>query len=305
MTTTKRDLYQTITNHIVGAIEHGAEKYEMPWHRGGITQARPANALTGRRYQGINVLSLWVSAQRNGFSSGFWGTYKQWNALGAQVRKGEKSSLVVFYKQIERERENQDTGEQETKTYLYARSFSVFNADQADGWKPSEGRKKSQIDTRTRAQLFIGNTGARIEHGGDQAYYRPKDDYIQMPELCRFTGTKTSTPTEGYYGTLLHELTHWTGHKHRLARDFTGRFGEESYAMEELVAEIGSAFLCADLGVTNTPREDHAAYVAQWLSVLQRDKKAIFSAASKAQQAAEYLTACQTATEETQVAVAQ
>lgn len=301
---TKRDLYQHITNHIAEAIEEGAQSFEMPWHRGGITQARPANALTGRGYQGINVLALWVAAQRNGFSSGYWGTYNQWSNLGTQVRKGEKSSVIVFYKHIEREVEEEDAGENETKRLLYARSYSVFNADQVDGWTPPQADEESHVNGIMRAATFIGRTCARIAHGGDRAYYDPRGDCIHMPDAWRFKETKTSSATENYYGTLLHEITHWTGHAERLGRDFTGRFGEQSYAMEELVAEIGAAFLCADLGVSNTPRQDHAAYVSAWLEVLNRDKKAVFTAASKAQQAAEYLVALQTAVEK-QAAIVQ
>jgi antirestriction protein ArdC len=132
-----------------------------------------------------------------------------------------------------------------------------------------------------------------VKHGGERAFYRPADDIIQMPERERFLGTETSTPTEAYYGTLLHELTHWTGAKKRCDREFGKRFGDQAYAMEELVAELGAAFLCADLGISVTPRQDHAAYIDNWLSVLKADKKAIFTAASKAAQASDYLAGLQ------------
>jgi antirestriction protein ArdC len=144
-----------------------------------------------------------------------------------------------------------------------------------------------------QAEAFTAAAGADVRYGGDRAYYRRSDDHVQMPERERFTGSATSTPTETYYATLLHELTHWTGHESRLDRDLSGRFGNEAYAMEELVAELGAAFLCADLSITNTPRPDHAAYIANWLEVLKRDKRAIFTAARKAAQATDYLAGLQ------------
>jgi antirestriction protein ArdC len=170
----------------------------------------------------------------------------------------------------------------------------VFNADQIEGWRAPEERRLGLVGAIETAEQFVANTKAEIRHGGDRAFYRQKDDFIQVPDMDLFTGTPTSSPTESYYAVLLHELTHWTGHKRRLDRDLTGRFGDESYAMEELVAELGAAFLCADLGISNGPRDDHAAYVANWLKVLKNDKKAIFTAASKAGQAADYLSRLET-----------
>ena len=148
------------------------------------------------------------------------------------------------------------------------------------------------------AEAFISATGADIRHGGQCAFYRPATDHIQMPERELFTGTQTSSATEAYYGTLLHELTHWTGAKTRCARNLTGRFGSQAYAMEELVAELGSAFLSAELGITPVPRPDHAGYIASWLKVLKEDKRAIFTAASKAAQAADFLQQFQPGTDE-------
>ena len=231
--------------------------------------------------------------KRTGYGSGFWATYRQWRELEAQVRKGERASLIVFWKELEREVEDEETGERERKKTLFARASWVFNADQVDGWAPPAAPERNLVQALDRAEAFTAATRADIRHGGDRAYYRRSSDHVQIPDRERFTGSATSTPTETYYATLLHELTHWTGHESRLDRDLSGRFGNEAYAMEELVAELGAAFLCADLSITNTPRPDHAAYIGNWLEVLKQDKRAIFTAARKASQAADYLASLQ------------
>jgi len=290
MTTERIDVYTQVTNSIIAAIEAGAGDWQMPWHRSGEGLNRPVNIDTAKAYRGINVVSLWASAQARGFTNGTWGTYRQWQANGCQVRKGEKSSLVVFYKEFDVEERNDDTGETEHGKRLMARASWVFNADQVDGYEaPALPEPKDPVATVAAADRFITATGAIIRHGGTRAFYRPSDDIIQMPERERFLGTETSTATESYYATLLHELTHWTGDTRRCDRQFGKRFGDDAYAMEELVAELGAAFLCADLGVTLTPRPDHAAYIDNWLKVLKADKKAIFTAASAAAKATDFL----------------
>ncbi|ADZ69035.1 ArdC family protein [Polymorphum gilvum] len=293
MTTERIDVYTQVTNNIIAAIEAGAGDWQMPWHRSGEGLNRPVNIDTSKAYRGINVVSLWASAQARGFITGTWGTYRQWQANGCQVRKGEKSSLVVFYKEFEVEERN-DTGETEHGKRLMARASWVFNADQVDGYEaPALPEPKDPVATVAAAERFITATGAIIRHGGTRAFYRPSDDIIQMPERERFLGTETSTATESYYATLLHELTHWTGDTRRCDRQFGKRFGDDAYAVEELVAELGAAFLCADLGVTLTPRPDHAAYIDSWLKVLKADKKAIFAAASAAAKATDFLAGLQ------------
>lgn len=287
----KRDIYEQVTTRIVEAIEEGAGDWQMPWHRSNTS--RPINARSGRAYHGINVLTLWVTAEAERYSSGYWATYRQWQDLKAQVRKGEKASLVVFWKQTDLERENVETGERETKQMLLARASWAFNADQVAGWIPPAPKVRGAIQVLADAEIFVSRTVASIQHGGDRAFYRPSADEIHMPERDRFVGSPTSSATEAYYSTLLHELTHWTGHESRLARDLTGRFGDHAYAMEELVAELGAAFLCADLAITNVPRADHAAYIANWLEVLRSDKRAVFTAASKASAASDYLFSLQ------------
>ena len=283
-------VYRKITEQISAAIAAGAPRYEMPWHRSGPACARPVNVLTNNPYQGINVVALWVAAQSRGFASGTWGTYRQWRTLGAQVRKGEKGSTIVFYKKVEAASSEEPADDDKPASRLVARASVVFNADQVDSWAPPEPADAlDPARVLDEAERFVRAVGADIHEGGDVACYRPHADYIQMPPRSAFQGTSTSTATESYYAVLLHELTHWTGHKSRLNRDFSGRFGNEAYAMEELVAELGTAYLCADLNVANSPRPDHAAYVAGWVRVLGNDSRAIFLAAGKASAAASYL----------------
>jgi antirestriction protein ArdC len=287
----RSDVYEAITDRVIAAIEAGAGDWQMPWHRNGVS--RPVNAHTRKPYRGVNVVALWAAADGYHYSSGFWATYKQWRELEAQVRKGERASLIVFWKELEREVEDEETGERERRKTLFARASWVFNADQVDGWTPPAPPEHNLVQALDQAEAFTAATGADVRHSGARAYYRRSTDHVQMPDRACFTGSATSTPTEGYYATLLHELTHWTGHESRLDRDLSGRFGNEAYAVEELVAELGAAFLCADLSITNTPRPDHAAYIANWLEVLKRDTRAIFTAARKAAQATEYLASFQ------------
>ncbi|WP_270373648.1 ArdC family protein [Marinicauda sp. Alg238-R41] len=288
------DIYSQITNTIVEAIEQGAGEWQMPWHRSGEGLNRPINIHSGKAYRGINILSLWASAQAREFTTGSWGTYRQWQEKGCQVRKGEKSSLIVFYKEFEVEEPDPNTGDETSKRRV-ARASWVFNADQVDGYERPEPVEpvSDPVQRSQAAERFVTRTGAVIRHGGDQAFYRPSDDVIQLPEPERFLGSETSTPTESYYSTLLHELTHWTGHAKRCDRQFGERFGDDAYAVEELVAELGASFLCADLGINLDPRPDHAAYIDHWLRVLKADSKAIFTAAAQAAKASDYLAGLQ------------
>ena len=292
ITKQKFDVHQEITNRIVEALESAGE-FQLPWIRNkGGSMRRPVNIASAKRYNGVNIVSLWVAAQACDYPSHLWGTYRQWQERGCQVRKGEKSSLIVFYKTLDYQQVNEETGESETAERLMARASFVFNAAQVDGFELETDQplpEEPAFDPIERAEAFVRTTGATIEEGGDRACYIPLADMIRMPERRRFTGTDTTTPAESFYSTLCHELVHWSGAKHRLDRDLTGRFGSESYAMEELVAELGAAFLCGDLGITPEPRTDHACYIASWLKILKQDKKAVFTAASKASEAARWL----------------
>jgi antirestriction protein ArdC len=285
------DVYQAITDQIITAIEAGTGPVEMPWHRSGAGITRPMNVDSGKAYRGINTVALWAAAINGGYGNGLWGTYRQWQERGAQVRKGEKSSLIVFYKEFEVEDEAAEDGKGRR---FMAKASRVFNVAQVDGYTaPEIDQSGDPIDPIETAERFIRATGAIIREGGDRAFYRPATDSITMPDRFRFTGTKTSTATEGWYSTLLHECCHWSGAKHRLDRQFGERFGDDAYAMEELVAELGAAFLCGDLGITAEPRLDHAAYIEHWMRIMKGDRKAIFAAASAASKACDYLASLQ------------
>jgi antirestriction protein ArdC len=244
----------------------------------------------GIPYRGINVLMLWGCAVEKGYGSPFWLTFKQAQALGAFVRKGEQGSLVVYASTFTRTEEDPGTGEESERDIPFLKGYTVFNSEQIDGlpvqYQTPVPERLDSIERLAHADAFFAATGASIGHGGNQAFYSITHDRVQMPLFEAFRDA------ESYYATLAHELTHWTRHSSRLDRDFgRKRFGDEGYAMEELVAELGAAFLCADLDLTPEPRPDHAAYIASWLKVLKDDKRAIFSAAAHAQRAADFLNA--------------
>ena len=274
------DIYQTVTNQIIEALEQSGE-LELPWI-GEAPIHRPVNAKSRNSYQGINTLTLWIKSHCQEIQSNVWATYKQWKELGCQVKKGEKSSPIIFYKEYL-------SRDDEEETRYVARASHVFNASQVEGYEIETQTvpKQPLFERLEKVDQFVAATNATITHQGRQAYYDPATDSITIPEINRFVPTETSTAQEGYYSTLLHELTHWTGP--RLERDLEGRFGSQSYAMEELVAELGAAFLCSDLQITNRPRDDHAAYIKNWLQVLNDDRKAIFTAASLASKATAFL----------------
>lgn len=288
----RRDIHAEITNKLIAAIEADPGQPVMPWRRASGPLFMPVNALTGNAYNGINVVSLWVSAEVSGYSAPVWATYRQWSELGCQVRKGEKSSLVVFYKEYDSEPDPQNADDDGKRRV--ARASCVFNASQVDGYAlPDAPEPLGPVERLHAVDAFIAATAARIEHGGESAYYRPSTDHIQMPDEDLFCGTDTMSRGEAYYAVLTHELTHWSGAKHRLARDMGKRFGDAAYAAEELVAEIASAFLCAELGITQDTRADHAQYLAHWLKLLKDDSRAIFAAAAKASEAVAYLKGLQ------------
>ena len=248
--------------------------------------SRPLRA-EGKPYRGVNVLMLWASAMEKGYGSPIWMTYRQAAELGGQVRKGEKGSLVVYAASVTKT-VTDDKGEAEEKEIPFMKGYTVFNVEQIDGlpghYYATAPPATNGIARLDAADRFFAATDATIRHGGSQAFYSPGQDLVQMPPMPSFHSQ------EGYYATLAHEMTHWTRHTSRLDRDFgRQRFGDAGYAMEELVAEIGAAYLCADLGITPETREDHAAYIGSWLKVLRDDKRAIFTAASHADRAADHL----------------
>jgi antirestriction protein ArdC len=287
--TEKQDIYTRITNLIVSDLENGVRPWVRPWnaeHAAGRIM-RPLRH-NGKPYSGINVLSLWASAMAQNFAAPIWMTFKQVSELDAHIRKGEKGSLVVYADSIKRKETDEKTGDEIDREIPFLKGYTVFNVEQIDGLPEVYYAKAAPtLDPVTRighAEKFFAALGATIRHGGNRAFYSIAADVIQMPPFESFHDAN------GYYATLAHECTHWTGTKTRLDRDFGGhRFGSDGYAVEELVAELGAAFLCADLELALEPREDHASYIATWLKVLAADSRAVFTAAAHAQRAAEFI----------------
>ncbi len=293
--TTRTDLYTRVTNAILADLEAGVRPWLKPWNAehaaGRIT--RPLRA-GGQPYKGINVLMLWASAMTHNFTAPIWMTFKQAKELNGNVRKDSKGSLVVYADRITRTQTAED-GEESDRQVYFMKGYTVFNVEQIEGLPPHfYAAATPQLDPVQRieaAELFFAHTGADIRHGGNHAYYASEPDYVQMPPSFSFKDA------ESYYATLAHEITHWTKNPSRLDRDFgRRRFGDEGYAREELVAEIGAAFLCCDLGITPEPRDDHVAYLGHWLMVLKEDKRAIFQAAAHAQRAVDFLHELQATT---------
>lgn len=270
--------------------------YEAPFAEL-ATQGLPLNPTTDHYYQGGNILALWIIQQAKNFTSNQWATYKQWKETGAQVAKGEKGSQIAFYKTLTKTEKNRQGQEEEIKIPML-KLFTVFNANQVEGYTHREIEPANAIDLVERIALvdsFCKATKAEIRHGEKRsAFYHRLHDYIHMPDTRDFLTTSKASATENYYATLLHELTHWTGAKHRLDRDKAQtNFETEKLAFEELVAELGAAFLCAQLGIAQTSREDHAIYIKGWLTALKSDKKFIFKASAQAAKAISYLNALQ------------
>lgn len=285
--TEKGDVYGRVTTQIVAAIENGVGNWKMPWHTSGRDAFSPINVNSRKAYRGVNIVSLWAAAAAKGYSGGEWGTYRQFQDQGAQVRKGEKATMVVLWKFANDATETQDGDEHTTapgsSRLLFVKGYSVFNVAQVDGYTTKPEPQIPVLDRIADAEAFFREVGATVRHGGNRAYYSPGADYIQMPPFPAFDDNIA------YYSTLAHEHTHWTAKTGRCDRQLGKRFGDNSYAAEELIAELGAAFTCAHLGLSTEPRSDHAEYIQAWLKVLKADKKAIFTAASKAQQAADYL----------------
>lgn len=282
---TRADIYTRITNTIVAAIEAGTSNYDMPWHHTGGAVARPSNVASGNAYRGINILSLWASAMGCSFESGLWGTFRQWQACGAQVRKGERGSPIVFYKRLDTEDQVQESVDDRPR--LVARGYTVFNLSQVDGYEAASYTPLPESARIAHAETFFHNLNIKTEFGGDGAYYRPSTDTVHMPPFTQFKSAA------GFYSVYGHECGHASGSKDRLDRDLTGRFGDEKYSFEEIIVEILAAMMMADLGIACEPRPDHAAYISSWLKILKDQPRAIFAAASEAQKIADWMHAQQ------------
>ncbi|MCC7016655.1 MAG: DUF1738 domain-containing protein [Rhodospirillales bacterium] len=289
----RQDIYTRITGAIIAQLEKGVRPWVKPWNAehaaGRITRPLRHN---GQPYAGINVLSLWASATVQGFSAPIWMTYRQAQELGGQVRKGEKGSPVVYANALTKTETDAATGDETERSIRFLKGYTVFNVEQIDGLPdhfhaPAAPRLDPPMRIE-RAEKFFAATGANISYGGSRAFYRPSTDSIVMPPIEAFRDA------ESFYSTLAHETVHHSGAPSRLNREFGNkRFGSEGYAMEELVAELGAAFLCADLDLALEPRPDHADYLAHWLTVMKADSRAIFTAASHAQRAADFLNSLQ------------
>lgn len=276
----KRDLYQEITDKIITSLEQGVRPWKCPWDqsRYGGFEGIPYNLKSGFSYRGINIPILWATQHEKGYQANGWLSYKQAEALGGNVKRGEKSTTVVYWNFVDVEEGDKQ------KRIPFLKWYNVFNLDQCEGIesKPAIKREQTWEDIqRIESIIQANNVDLRFEAVGVRACYSPSFDFISMPKKERFN-------TSGdYYCTLFHEMTHWTGHQSRLEREFKGRFGDESYAFEELIAEMGSAFLFADLGLEGNVQHD--SYIASWLRVLKNDKKAIFKAATEASKAHQFI----------------
>lgn len=281
-TRSKTDVYQTVTNSIIESLERGVKPWVCPWKCKGAVSGIPSNVSTGKAYTGMNIMLLWCSAAKHGFQDPRWLTYHQATEQGAQVRKGETGTTGIFYKTLEKEN---DAGELERIPML--KTFTVFNIEQTDGLNLDEDigpQPVTEFDPLPDVEALFQRTGANINERGQQAFYQPSTDEIWLPERHLFADAAN------FYATGLHELVHWTGAKSRLDRVKGGKFGSESYAFEELIAELGCAFLMADLGVSGEVQ--HESYIASWLKTLKDDKRYIFQAASAASKAHRFLMEC-------------
>lgn len=277
---TKRDIYQEVTDRIIAELEKGLAPWIRPWKTlKGEDAGIPKNFATGHAYRGINIPLLWAARSSAGYESDQWITFNQAKALGGNVRKGEKAELVVFWKISRLKDHDEETGEEDEKTIPLLKHYNVFNIAQCEGLPAQKPQPAPTWNPIEKAEAVIAATGADIRHGGDKAFFSVAGNYIRLPHKAAFA--------EGphYYATALHELTHWTGHPARLNRKFGG-FASQVYAREELIAEMGAAFLGAEIGLP-IEKLQHPEYIGNWLAVLKGDKKAVIVAAGRAQKAAD------------------
>jgi antirestriction protein ArdC len=269
------DMYQTVTDSIIAELEKGAIPWVKPWR---VDGSADKNFVSQKPYQGINRLLLGMSSMAKGYSNPSWATFKQWQESGANVKSGEKATHIVFFKPVK----TTDKATGKDSAYCVIKGYSVFNVQQTDMDIIPSTTPDTAFNPIPSCEERIVKTGASISHGGDAAFYMPSQDRIQLPNKGAFNSEAN------YYATAFHELSHWTGAKHRLDRDLDkGRYGNPSYAFEELVAEISAAYLCADYRIQGELR--HAGYIQSWLKACKEDSKAIFKAAALAQKATDYI----------------
>lgn len=286
------DLQQQVTDTIIKQLEAGTVPWHQPW-KGDNSRlpALPKNFTTNKRYNGINILLLWSSAIENDYATSEWATFKQWSEKKEMIRKGEKGSLVVYYDTMEKEVDG------EIKEIPFLKSSYVFNRCQLANYtpptEPDTDKPAPLFERMARVDSFIQNTHAIIEHGGSRACYSPSADIIKMPMTSSFEAGEHCTAEEHYYSTLFHEMVHWSGNEKRLNRTKGKRFGDQDYAAEELVAELGAAFLSAELQISPVAKADHANYISGWLKLLKDNKKHLFTAASEASKSVDYMQGLQ------------
>lgn len=282
-----RDIHQEVTDTIIAQLEKGTIPWRQPWQGQSTGFDLPYNGISKNNYQGINIILLWSSAIDKNFDTAEWATFKQWAEQKESIRKGEKGSTIVYYDAIEKEEDG------EIKRIPFLKAYHVFNRCQLNSYTPQEPKPETETAPLVRrievVDSFVENTQAVIEHGTDGAFYRPSEDKIYMPKVEAFLDTESCTSTEGYYSTLLHELVHWSGAEKRMNRTKGKKFGDHQYAVEELIAELGSAFLCAEFDIANVDKGDHANYIANWLKVLKDNKHCIVTASSEASKAVNYM----------------
>jgi antirestriction protein ArdC len=281
----KKNIAEEITNRILEDLEKGVTPWEKPWKLGRALSL-PTNASTGKNYRGINVFVLWEEATRKGFSTPSWLTFNQANSLKGRVKKGEKGTDVVFYKRLAKTKSLnlEDEVVLDQQSFWILRTYTVFNLDQIEGLDHLKPKAETvePFAAIERAEKLLKDSGAKILHAAiDRAFYEPIGDRITLPLKGSFTSP------EKYYETALHEICHWSGAKHRLNRQFGKRFGDQAYAFEELVAEMGAAFLCVSCGIPYDTQ--HASYIGDWMKILKDNKRAIFTAAAKAQAAMDFV----------------
>jgi antirestriction protein ArdC len=281
----RQSIYETVTNRIVAELEKGTAPWVKPWSSG-VAGGLPYNAVSQKPYSGINVMVLWLEGADRGYKQSSWLTFRQARELGGHVRKGEKGIQIVYASKFRKKLEDPETGEEKEEERHFLKGYYVFNIEQTEGLPKHLYRQIEPKPLENRVdevETFIARLGADVRHRGGRAYYNAMHDYISLPEPGDFRSASD------YYSTSLHEHAHWSGHPSRLKRDLSGSFGSEAYGQEELVAEIAGAFLCARLGVPG--KLQHAEYIGAWLKILKEDKKAIFTAARKATEAADFLQA--------------
>lgn len=284
------DVHDLITSIIIEQLEKGVIPWEKPF-TGPDFGGMPINFTTGNHYRGINIILLWCAAMKRGHQTQEWASFKQWNAKGENVRKGEKGNLVVYYDTFAKEVDG------EIQNIPFLKTSYVFNRSQLKGYVAPEVMvtdKLSEVERFNTVEKFIADTKAMIEFHKGAAYYMPLEDKIMMPMPEQFIATERCSATENYHSVLFHELTHWTGATNRLQRINHKKFGDKNYATEELVAELGAAFLCAGFGITTAEKGNHAAYIQSWLKALKENNRYITTAASEASKAVDYLNGLQT-----------